>query len=186
MSNQWRAAWLALGVAVGGFACWALYDLRADVRRTTAGVRETNALVKEKLPPILENSRRASEALVKLTDDIGAIRTLVSPLAGDGGGKGGPVAQAKFAERVLSLVQAGDVVVHSKGAAPRKAADWAKGERKEVLYLAFSANSKRELFDKMCTTAFGNPWLVSADGKGGEPMRAWLLRKHPELEKELD
>lgn len=185
MSNRWRGAWLVLGVAVGGFACWALYDLRADVKRTTAGVRETNAMVKEKLPPILENSRRASEALVKLTDDIGAIRTLVSPLAGEGG-KAGPVAQAKFAEKLLSLVQAQAVMVHSKGASPRTAADWARGERKEVLYLAFSAGSKREVFDKVCATAFGNPWMVSAEGKGGEPMRAWLLRKHPDIEKELE
>jgi hypothetical protein len=47
-------------------------------------VRETNALVKEKLHPILDNSKRASDALVKVTDDIAAIRNLISPLAGGG------------------------------------------------------------------------------------------------------
>jgi hypothetical protein len=186
VSNWWRAAWLGLGTAVGVFACWTLHDLKTDVKNTTAGVRETNAMVKEKLPPILDNSKRASDALVKVTDDIAAIRNLISPLAGDGGGKGGPVALAKFADKVLLSIQSQDVMIHSKGSGPKKAAEWAKGERKEALYLAFSVNSKRELLDKMCQTAFGNSWMVSADGKGGEPMRAWLLRKHPEVEKELD
>lgn len=174
-----------LGASVGGFACWPLHDLKTDVKHTTAGVRESNALVKEKLPPILDNSKRASDALVKATDDIAAIRNLISPLAGDGG-KGGPVAMAKFADRVLLVIQSQGVMIHSKGSGPKKAAEWAKGERKEALYLAFSANGKKELLDKMCHTAFGNPWLVSADSKGGEPLRAWLLRKYPEFEKELD
>jgi hypothetical protein len=186
VTNGWRTAWFGLGTLVSAFVCWTLHDLKTDVKNTTAGVRETNAMVKEKLPPILDNSQRASETLVKLTDDIAAIRNLISPLVGDGGGKGSPVALAKFADKVLLSIQSQDVMIHSKGSGPRKAAEWAKGERKEALYLSFSASSKRELLDKMCQTAFGNPWLVSADGKGGEPMRAWLLRKYPEIEKELD
>jgi hypothetical protein len=186
VTNSWRAAWFGLATLVGAFVCWTLHDLKTDVKHTTAGVRETNALVQEKLPPILDNSQRASEMLVKLTEDITAIRNLISPLAGDGSGKGSPVALAKFADKVLLSIQSQDVMIHSKGSSPRKAAEWAKGERKEALYLAFSVNSKRELLDKMCQTVFGNPWMVSADGKGGEPMRAWLLRKYPEIEKELD
>jgi hypothetical protein len=186
VTNCWRAAWLALGVSVGGFACWTLHDLKTDVKNTTAGVRESNALVKEKLPPILDNSKRAGDSLVKVTDDIAAIRNLISPAVGDGGGKGGPVALAKFADKVLLSIQSQDVMVHSKGSGSKKAAEWVKGERKEALSLAFSVNSKRELLDKMCHTAFGNPWMVSADGKGGEPMRAWLLHKYPDIEKELD
>lgn len=186
MSNWWRAAWLALGVSVGGFVCWTLHDLKTDLKRTTEGVRETNALVKEKLPPILDNSKRASDSLVKVTDDISAIRNLISPVVGDGGGKGSPVALAKFADRVLLSIQSQDVMIHSKGSGPKKAAEWVRGERKEALYLAFSVNSKRELLDKMCHTVFGNPWMVSADGKGGEPLKTWLLRKYPEFEKELD
>ncbi len=186
MNNWWRAAWFGLAATVGAFACWTLHDLKTDVKHTTAGVRETNAVLKEKLPPILENSKRGSEALVKVTEDIAAIRNLISPLVGDGGGKGGPVVLAQFADKVLYHIQSQDVMVHSKGSGPKKAAEWVKGERKEALYLAFSVSSKRELLDKMCHTAFGNPWLVSADGKGGEPMRAWLLRTYPEIEKELD
>jgi hypothetical protein len=186
VNNWWRAAWLALGASVGAFACWMLHDLKTDLKNTTAGVRETNALVKEKLPPILDNSKRASDSLVKVTDDIAAIRNLISPVVGDGGGKGGPVAMARFADKVLLSIQAQDVMIHSKGSGPKKAAEWARGERKEALYLAFSVNTKRELLDKMCQTAFGNPWMVSPDGKGGEPIRAWLLRKYPEFEKELD
>src|SRR5215208_6759156 len=137
-----------MGASVGAFVCWTLHDLKTDLKHTTAGVRETNALVKEKLPPILDNSKRASDSLVKVTDDIAAIRNLISPVVSDGGGRGGPVAMAKFADRVLLSLQSQDVMVHSKGSGPKKAAEWVKGERKEALYLAFSVNTKRELLDK--------------------------------------
>lgn len=150
MNNWWRAAWLALGASVGGFVCWTLHDLKTDVKNTTAGVRESNAIVKEKLPPILDNSKRASDSLVKVTDDIAAIRNLISPVIGDGGGKGGPVALAKFADRVLLSIQSQNVMIHSKGSGPKKSVEWVQGERKEALYLAFSANTKREMLEKMC------------------------------------
>lgn len=51
------------------FISYTIYDMKQDVKKTTAQLRESNDMVREKLPPILDNSKKATDALVTMTND---------------------------------------------------------------------------------------------------------------------
>jgi hypothetical protein len=207
--------WLyfALAVVVSGFVCFTLYDLKQDLKATTAEIRESNALVKEKLPAILDNTKKGTDSLVKLTgearesnalvkeklpaildniekstnsvvkltSDVGALRELIVP-SHPSAGTETPITLAKFADSVIAIIEKSDTTISSKGSLAKKASDWAAGERKEAFFLAFRVTTKRQMVDKICTTIFGNPWMVQTKGGQKMTMLDWLRKESPEIE----
>ena len=207
--------WLYFGLAVvvAAFVCFLLYDLKQDLKATAAEIRESNALVKEKLPTILDNTTKGTESLVKLaseirvtnglvseklpaildntqksteavvrlTSDVSALRELLVPLHPSAGTETA-ITLAKFADSLIGLIEKSDTTISSKGSSPKKAAEWASGERKEAFYLAFRVKSRKEMVDKIATTVFGNPWMVQTKGSPKMTMLDWLKKESPEIE----
>jgi hypothetical protein len=177
--------WFGLAAAVSGFGCWALYDVKRELAATTAEVRESNAIVKEKLPPILDNSKTATDSLVTLSNDVSALRNLLAPSGGENPTADTPVTLAKYADGVLGTIEKADVQIGSKGSAYRKSTEWVAGERKEAFWLSFRATSRREMLHKIGHTVFGNPWLVKTPDGKTQPLLEWLRKQQPELEADL-
>lgn len=163
------------------FICCLLYGLKQDVQKTTFQIRESNEMVKEKLPPILDNSKKATDALVRMTDDVNTLRNLISPSEPGKEGDNAAVFLAKYAGTVLDRIEKHDVIISSK-LVSKPAKQWVADERKECLVLAFRVNSKKEMVEKICCTVFGNPWQVTT--KSGEKMVMldWVRKNNPEID----
>jgi hypothetical protein len=163
------------------FACYTLYDLQQDIKRTTAGVRESNEMIREKLPLILDNTRKASEALVTLTSDVAVLKNLIAP-ATPTEGQDTPISLAKFAGTVVDLIEKSETTISSRGSSAKPAREWAVSERKEALLLAFRVGARREMVEKISTTMFGNPWVVTTKTGDKLPMVDWLRKHHPDID----
>lgn len=107
-----------------------------------------------------------------MTNDVTALRNLVSPLSPTDGD--GPVGLATFAGKVLDVIEKSDLTIYSK-LQTKTAKQWVADERKEVLVMAFRVSNKVEMLDKISNTMFGNPWMVQTKDGGKFSMRVWLM-----------
>jgi hypothetical protein len=190
-----QGLYFGLAVLVSGFVCYQVYELRQDIRSSTAAARDNIPAIldnsnkiaqaaQENIPTLLENSNRIAKSVVKLTDDLAALRELVAPSTGPGSDVTPPML-ATFASGLLDTIEKSGGEIGSKGSPYRKATEWVVGERKEALWLSFRVKSKAEMLDKICKTIFGNPWMIRFGKDHPVPLREWLLKQRPELA-ELD
>ncbi|MBI3268349.1 MAG: hypothetical protein HYZ53_04955 [Planctomycetes bacterium] len=169
--------WACLAAAAAtilGFG-WVVNDLRLDIKSSTQTVRE-------KLPEILEKTRKTSEVLAELAEDVKQLRQL----AGVSGGARDK-SLVVFAGGVLDDIEAteGRIGLKKKvfGSGLKEvvsAREWAAGARKEALWQTFHARSKAELLTGLCENLFGSRWWLQLGE--GEPVELleWVKSRHPE------
>src|SRR5262245_38428294 len=127
--QQWL--YFGLAVLVSAFLCYQVYELRQEIKSSTAAAHEhlpvildnTNKIARagqENVPTILENSNKITKSVVKLTDDVSALRELVSPSTGPGSEVSPPVL-ATFANGILDMIEKSGGTIGSKGSSYRKA-----------------------------------------------------------------
>jgi hypothetical protein len=162
-----------------GWVGYLSYDLNKDLKKTTAGIRDSNDMIKDKMPAILDNTKKATDSLVSLTNDVNVLRNLVAP-SGPSNGDDGTVSLAKFANSVLDTIGTSDLTItsflHTK---PAK--QWAEDERKEALVAAFTVKNKKEMLDKICSTIYGGAWQATAKDGTKMSLLEWLKKNNTEV-----
>lgn len=173
--------WLCLTFAVvcSLAALWMLNDVRVKVSNRT-----------EKLPELIENSRKTTATLKELSQDIKDLRELAGAATGTR-----DASLVRYASEVLNLIEKegkGSVIYAGQrdgasgkilGLAKRltgsddtktPAEEWARGARKEALYLVFVCNSKKEILERLCRSTLSEPLIIeTADGKS-QTLHEWL------------
>ena len=166
--------WICLAVAViaVGFFGWAVNDLRLEIK-------ETSRKLNEDLPRILANTKKSSETLAKLAEDLKNIRNLAV-----GTGKTKDNSITIYADEVLTLVEKQDAVIAvekvigKKLKDPKPAKEWVVGKRREALFLSFRVRSKREMVEQLCKTLTRRTWLIQFKDKEPQPLLDWLKANH--------
>ena len=173
--------WTCFGFAVLVTAAlgWVVNDLRLQVKRTTT-------LLNESLPQVLANTKKSTETLAKLSDDIKGLRDL----AGVRGRSDESL--VAYADSVLDLIEASggqigvEAVIGKEMKDVLPAVEWVANARKEALLAAVPlSKSKAEVLHRLTTTAFlRSPWLIQFEGADPVPLADWLRANHAET-KEL-
>jgi hypothetical protein len=168
--------WVALSIGVVAVAVfgWMVNDLRLQAKRATVTVNE-------KLPEILEKTRKSADTLAVLSEDIRQLRDLA------GAGDVRDASLAAYADAILDAVQASGGSVGTKGLLggdtlkdPQPAAEWAAAARKEAIWLTFRAKSRDELLARLTETKFGSDWHLQLGTDPPVPLRDWIA-EHVEL-----
>ncbi len=197
---MFKWACLLVATAFLGFVAWVLNDVRLEVRRTSNNLNATSESINENLPPILEKTRKATDAL---GDDIPQIVTrtrdvseTVGELAADLRKMKTAMARLKterdpdltdYADSILDFVGQTDALVGAKplvslGSAlqnPVPAKAWAASARNEAVLATIINKSKLGVLTSMTSNAVGQPWYVQF-GNRRELMLDWLKAQHPE------
>jgi hypothetical protein len=196
--------WVCLGVAVLflGAVLWMVNDIRLQVRQSAQLIDSTGETIKADLPAIVERTRQTSEVVSKnlpgvmervdtttavmaeLADDIRQLKELagLSHAARDKG-------VAAYGTSVLAAIEASGGEIGTKKTigkglkSPRPAADWVRGERREVLFLTVLGRSKKELFNAIVKTKLGFNWYIQLPGKDPVKLSDWLRENHEETKK---
>lgn len=166
--------WICLAVAViaVGFFGWAVNDLRLEIK-------ETSRKLNEDLPRILANTKKSSETLAKLAEDVKNVRNLAV-----GSGKSKDNSIIIYADDLLSLIEKQDAVIAvekvigKKLKDPKPAKDWVVGKRREALFLSFRVRSKREMVEQLCKTLTRRKWLIKFKDEKPKPLLEWLKANH--------
>ncbi len=169
--------WTCLGFALVAFLslAWLTNDLRTHLQATAATVND-------KLPEILEKTRRSSEILAALAEDVKLLRDLagVSQQARDR-------SLVRYADSLLDLLEAADALVGLekkvfgsglKETLPAK--EWLVGARKEALWQSFRCKSKQELLAHLCANLYGSSWWIKAGDAEPQPLEDWFREHHDE------
>ena len=153
---------------------WLLNDLRLELKRSAATVNDN-------LPVILDNTRKTTETLAEVSRDIKDLRNLagVQETPRD-------ATLVTYADSVLDLIEqqeqamiGTEKLVGTALSDLLPAAEWAAGARKEAVWLAFRAKSKRELLDRLIENKFGTPWQIQFADAEPVSLRDWLVQHHP-------
>jgi len=165
--------WSCLGLAalVAAAMLWMVNDVRLELKRSTQTVNEN-------LPLILERTKRSSETLMVLSDDIRQLRNLsgAADVARD-------QQMTVFADQVLDAIHdsGGQIglmpkLIGSKLKDVQPAADWVAGARKEALWLLVRTKTKDALLDKLCKNVYGSDWYIQLEDKEPETLHDWISR----------
>jgi hypothetical protein len=172
-------AYLILAAASVTAVLLLVNDLRLEVRRTSRTVNE-------KLPEILEKSRRSADAMAEVSADIRQMRDLAG--APEGARDQTLVA---YADALLDAVQAsgGTIglkpkLIGSELKDTQPAAEWAVAARKEALWLTLRVKSKQELLERLTKNMYGSEWYIQLPGKEPQALAEWLKANHPESREE--
>lgn len=154
--------WLCLALAVAtvtGFA-WMINDLRIELKRSVTTLNES-------LPIILDNTKKGTETLVVLSQDIKQLRDLAGVST-----QGRDTSLVGYADGVLDFIESLDAeigiqkkVLGSGLKDVHSAKQWVVSARKEALWLTFRASSQEELLQRLCTNKFGSKWFIQFPGK---------------------
>ena len=173
--NSGLVNWLFLGLATVLVVCllMLLNDLRGEFRRTSQTVNE-------KLPEILDKTRKTADALAEVSADVRQLRDL----AGIGSAPRDRTLAA-YADAVLDSIEASGGTVGTKamlGAELKNvitAREWSVAARKEALWLTFRAKSQSELLERLCETKFGSAWHIQLPDAQPVSLSEWIRAKHP-------
>ncbi len=165
--------WSCLGLAalVSGAMLWMVNDVRLEMKQAAQTANEN-------LPLILERTKRSSETLMVLSDDIRQLRNLSG--AAD-------VARDKqmtvFADQVLDAIRDSDAqiglmpkLIGSKLKELQPAEEWVAGARKEALWLLVRTKTKSDMLEKLCKNIYGSDWYIQMEGAEPEKLRDWINR----------
>jgi hypothetical protein len=172
---KWSCFGLAL-VFVGAML-WMLNDVRVEVKRTSTTVNEH-------LPTMLANVKQGTEVLAALSKDIQKLRDLAG-IANTAAGTR-DTSLVAYADSVLDFLetQKGQIGLDKlvgKGLKDLVPVDeWARGARKEALWLTFRANSKHELLDRLGKNKFGAKWMFAPATGDPVPLIDFLKQNHPD------
>ena len=178
ISKRNGGKWLAMAIAAIAFLyfAWVVDGLRRDLKDAAAALNEN-------LPRILENSRKTSETLRRLSEDLEKLRNLAG--LENGSKKHALVA---FADRVLDLLESteGNIGLTRKiiGQGLKNIEtlqEWVAGARKEALFLTATANNRTEFLQRLCHNKFGSEWMIQTPGSQPRPLLGWLRETHPEI-----
>jgi hypothetical protein len=172
---------LAVGVLFLAAVVWMLNDIRQETRRSVATFHETGTAVKEHLPVIVEKSRKTTETVAELAEDVRQLKELagVSNVARDRN-------LVAYADGVLDAVEASGGTVGLKKVLGSKglkdtvpAREWAAGARKEAVLLTALVRSRRELATRLGKNKFGSAWYIQVGDAEPVPLLDWLRANHP-------
>lgn len=163
--------WTCLGVSslVAVALLWMVNDLRLEIRQSTQTVNEN-------LPLIFERTKRTSETLMVLSEDIRQLRDLsgATDIARDDKMVG-------FADGVLDAIRDSDGQI---GLMPKligsnlkdlePAREWVAGARKEVFWLLVRTKTKEALLEKLCENVYGSDWYIQFEDQAPMRLRDWL------------
>jgi hypothetical protein len=168
--------WACLSVAslFGLVLVWMINDVRSDLQGITAAVQQN-------LPEILAKTKTSTETLAALSSDIRQLRDLSG--ATD---QTRDRSLAAYADSVLDLLEETDAEIgvektfgsDLKDVLPAK--EWVVAARKEGLWLAFRAKSRREVLERLTNTKFGSEWMIRPAGEKPQPLSEWLHEHHAE------
>jgi hypothetical protein len=148
-----------------------LNDLRLQARRSTQTINQ-------KLPEILDKTRKSADTLAALSEDVKKLRTLAgaTDAARD-------ATLVDFATHILDRVEQVDGVIGLKpkliGDALKEtlpAREWVVDARKEALLLVFRAHSKDELLDRLCKNKYGSDWYIQPKDAPALTLRDWITK----------
>ena len=170
---MWKwCAFAVATVAVVAFG-WMVNDARLEVKETTAEVRRS-------LPQILKNTERTSETLLAVSEDVRQLRELAGITD-----KPRDRTLAPYADSMLDFVAASEAQI---GLMPKlfgsklkevvPADEWVVGARKEAIWLAFRARSRREMLYKLTVNIYGSDWYIQFGDDEPIKLRDWLLAEH--------
>lgn len=167
--------WTCLGVAVValGFIGWAVNDLRLEMKNSARQVNKD-------LPRILENTKKSTEALAVLSQDLKNIRNLAV-----GQGKTRDKTITVYGDDVLSFIEQQNAkigvekFIGKKLKDPIPAKEWVVGARREATYLAFRVRSKQELLEKLCESITRRTFYIQFEDQKPVPLLEWLQENHP-------
>ena len=134
---------------------WIVNDLRLEAKKAAV-------LMNENLPRILENTKKSTETLAALSQDMKNLRDLA-------GVRGGHTDRSfvTFADEILDALEksGGQVGLMPKlfGKELKETVDvkeWVVGARKEALWLSFRVRSRRELWEKISHNMYGSAWYL--------------------------
>ena len=154
---------------------WAINDIRLEVQRS---VRALN----EHLPELLEKTKKSTETLAVLSEDIKQLRDLA-------GMANGPRDRslAAYADSILDLIHSSggkiglDKKVFGGGLKEvQSAEEWVVAARKEALLLTVRARSRTELLTRLCENKFGSPWYMQIADEKPQQLIDWLKQSHSE------
>ncbi len=169
--------WACLGfavVSVLGFA-WLTNDLRVNLQRTTQTVNE-------KLPEILEKTRRSTEILAALAEDMKNLRDLAGASS-----EARDRSLVSFADGILDRLEQTEARIGLekkvfgsglKETLPTR--DWVVGARKEAVWQTFRCKSKEELVQRLCENMYGSKWWIQVGETPPQPLEDWIRANHPE------
>lgn len=162
--------WVALLISalVLGLFAWMVNDLRVQAKRATVTINE-------KLPEILDKTRKSTETLAVLSEDIRQLRDLAG--ASDVRDR----SLVGYADAVLDAVEASGGSIGTKGLLggntlkdPQPAAEWAASARKEAVWLTFRAHSREDLLTRLTQTKFGSDWHIQSGTSAPVLLREWI------------
>ncbi len=172
--------WSCLGLAalVSGAMLWMVNDVRLEMKQATQTANEN-------LPLILERTKRSSETLMVLSDDIRQLRNLsgAADVARD-------QQMTAFADQVLDAIRdsGGQIglmpkLIGSKLKDLQPAEEWVAGARKEALWLLVRTKTKDEMLEKLCKNIYGSDWYIQMKDAEPEKLSDWInqtLQLEPE------
>jgi hypothetical protein len=174
--------WVCLGVGVLFLAVviWMLNDIRQETRRSVQTFQTTGQTVNEHLPVIVEKSRKTTETLADLAEDIRQLKELagVSNAARDRN-------LVAYADGVLDAIETSGGTIGLKkllGGSGLKdtvpAREWVVAARKEAVVLTALAKSRKELATRLGKNKFGSPWYIQVGSTEPVPLLDWLRANH--------
>lgn len=169
--------WVCLAAAVLAVAWigWCVNDVRLELKRSAATLNEH-------LPRILANTKSSTETLKVLSQDIKEVRDLAGVNTGSR-----DKSLVRYADSLLDLIEKQKANIGKKKLLgktlkdPRPAAEWVVGARREAVYQSFRVHSKREMLEKLCTTAIaGRDFYIQFEGQTPQKLIDWAKANHPE------
>src|SRR5215510_1037258 len=155
---MFRWACLAVGVVFLTLLTWMVNDVRLHVRRSGETVQTTGETINEHLPEIVNKVDTTVDTLAELATDIRQLKELA-------GVTNSPRNQnlVAYANSVVSLIERSGGTIGLKKKLGGKglknessAKEWAAGARKEALFLAILARSKKDLVTRLAKNKFGS------------------------------
>lgn len=169
--------WVCLGVAVIGLVSlgWMINDLRLELKRGASTVNE-------KLPEILASTKKSTDTLAQLSDDIKQLRDLAGI-----SGQARDRSLVGFADQLLDAIESsgGKVALNKKffGSGLKDVIDakeWVVAARKEAVLQTFRAKSKAEILKRLCKNKFGSDWMFQSGESEPIPLIDWLAQNVPD------
>jgi hypothetical protein len=186
MQFKWACFGLA-AVFVSGML-WIANDVRLRVKRMEENAQPTLVLMKERLPPTLENIKSISESSKKAADKVDAYGGLMD-LGSTSPGETGSLEYSKALGKFLVEKLPEDTKIGADGRlgwlrGQYTKQEWIGGAGIEMLQLATRGKTKQEILVAVCQDASHVDWYFNT-GPNGEAVRLldWVIANHPESAK---